>query len=161
MLLPRPRPAHWCLTGTALLLTLALLTRSGEAGLSHHCDFFQRRPHPNGLCGRRLPMVLNSLCQQFTRLLTRGSPQTKDAAKRAVHLGGETEGHDSHVTPLAKDLALEEDSSLRLGDVFLERKSAMSYLSKRQVRGGIVCECCYNQCSVMELLQYCALPATL
>lgn len=39
----------------------------------------------------------------------------------------------------------------------IPRKNANSFLVKRSsfYERGIVCECCYNQCSIMELLSYC------
>ncbi|BFZ20731.1 hypothetical protein BsWGS_23770 [Bradybaena similaris] len=43
-------------------------------------------------------------------------------------------------------------------DVMLGRKDALSFLSKRQRTGYIVCECCIHYCDVYELLQYCTIP---
>ena len=51
------------------------------------------------------------------------------------------------------------------GNIFIPKYEAHSYLRKR-ARGkwgsaghgyqGVVCECCYNRCSIMEMKQYCA-----
>ncbi len=44
-----------------------------------------------------------------------------------------------------------------LQSLLLTKKDAMSYLVKRQGDGqNIICECCYNQCTLTEMLQYCA-----
>ena len=51
--------------------------------------------------------------------------------------------------------------------IFLPKEEALSYFEKRTVAKwdisgpgyqGIVCECCYNRCDIMELKQYCAQP---
>ncbi|XP_059169876.1 molluscan insulin-related peptide 1-like [Physella acuta] len=46
------------------------------------------------------------------------------------------------------------DGDEKLNEFLLAKKSALTYLSKRQNR-GITCECCYKTCTTHEILGYC------
>ncbi|XP_059169877.1 molluscan insulin-related peptide 3-like [Physella acuta] len=48
----------------------------------------------------------------------------------------------------------EKEGNDRFDVMALTKKSALAFLGKRQ-NTGIVCECCYNQCSNDEILAYC------
>lgn len=54
-------------------------------------------------------------------------------------------------------LFLISDRVDQLKDIIMGKTEAFSYLQKRSdyQKKGIVCECCYNQCSILELQQYC------
>ncbi|GFR87518.1 insulin [Elysia marginata] len=161
---------------TTALLILSLQTKGSEAGLMHICDFNQRRPHPNGICGRRLPLVLAGLCHRFTMLM-RNSGSAKTTRKRSAAASAsdmelsndllqDKEDQMQLLAPIIKDMTPGDEAATgptkdQLESIFLDKKSALGYLAKRDDSGDIVCECCYHQCSVLELLQYCELPANL
>ncbi|CAG5135945.1 unnamed protein product [Candidula unifasciata] len=115
-----------------LILTLVQHVGITEANHERVCDY-RSRPHDNGLCGSNLADMLRLLCSMNSNHFT------KYIVKRQTE----------------KSL----DDSLR--NIMLNKKDALSYLAKRETSGSIICECCYHQCHVMELLQYCDLPSVI
>lgn len=115
-----------------LLVTLASNLDFSLAGFEHTCSPYQR-PHPSGLCGPALIEVIPTLCTALG-----GSVYSKMRSKRDI----------DHVPE-------------KMRGILLNKKDAMSYLTKREAGGhrSITCECCYNQCNIVELLQYCSLPS--
>ncbi|KAK0052605.1 molluscan insulin-related peptide 3 [Biomphalaria pfeifferi] len=57
-------------------------------------------------------------------------------------------------------LLVKRDTTERVNEnikhILLNKKEALSYLTKREARGSIVCECCYHTCTISELLKYCS-----
>ncbi|XP_046563084.1 molluscan insulin-related peptide 3-like [Haliotis rubra] len=51
--------------------------------------------------------------------------------------------------------SVDVDSGQELVKYRTSKKSALSYLSKRTGSQGFICECCWNQCSPRELVEYC------
>ncbi|KAH9503690.1 hypothetical protein Btru_067162 [Bulinus truncatus] len=49
----------------------------------------------------------------------------------------------------------EREVDQKLKGVFLNKEKALSYLTKREARESIVCECCINSCTHTELIEYC------
>ncbi|XP_059169820.1 molluscan insulin-related peptide 3-like [Physella acuta] len=49
----------------------------------------------------------------------------------------------------------EKDGDDKFDVMTLTKKSALTYLGKREYTANIVCECCYNRCSQSEMLAYC------
>ncbi|KAK0050182.1 MIP III precursor [Biomphalaria pfeifferi] len=48
------------------------------------------------------------------------------------------------------------DSVDPLADITVSKPNALSYLTKREHSvSNVVCECCLNQCSLSEMLDYC------
>ncbi|XP_059169871.1 molluscan insulin-related peptide 3-like [Physella acuta] len=117
---------------TALCLAsvlLALLHNIGvtQGGYEHTCSYHSR-PHKRGLCGKRLADMVEYLCYSGF-----GNYMSKVVRKRNA------------------EIVIDEN----LRGILLNKKEALSYLTKREVRGSITCECCYNRCTQSELLQYC------
>ncbi|GFS20079.1 insulin-related peptide [Elysia marginata] len=47
-------------------------------------------------------------------------------------------------------------SKVRTADTLtLQKRDAMRFLVKKDIFSNIVCECCYNRCSIRELQEYC------
>jgi len=117
-----------------LLLTLIQHTSFTLAGLERRCNYLDRRPHPNGVCGSNLNALISTLCSAFSG----GGDRSSYLAKRDAEKS-------------------EIDENMR--GIMLSKKDAFSYLAKRELSGqNIVCECCYHQCNYYEMLQYCPLP---
>ncbi|XP_064594636.1 molluscan insulin-related peptide 3-like [Liolophura sinensis] len=52
----------------------------------------------------------------------------------------------------------EQPSARTLKDIIANKQDALDYLGKRSSgleRTGVVCECCYHKCNIMEMLEYC------
>ncbi|XP_067675462.1 con-Ins Im2-like [Haliotis asinina] len=96
----------------------------------HSCSLETKREGPQGICGSRLPDVLDLVCRVY------GGYTEKWFRKRS-----------------------DEDSKNRIKDIILGKRDALAYLSKRSTSSfgeqGITCECCYHRCSYSELRQYC------
>lgn len=122
-----------CVCFCAVLLVLAQFTDYALANYEHTCDF-QSRPHPRGFCGSALSDIIHNVCTSATARLLNRYMSKRDA-----------------------DTAPGE----RMRKIILNKKEAFSYLSKRETRGSIVCECCHNSCLISEMLQYCNIHAYL
>nr|AQS80519.1 insulin-like 2B precursor [Charonia tritonis] len=137
-----------------MLLLLALNVLWVQGGYEHTCTLATRRQgsHRAGICGSRLPKVIQQVC----RVMGRGyAGATVEGRKRSARL--------QKLSRTTRDASFDEN----LRDVLLNKREALSYLKKRSTRlstrgrlgrfgtQGITCECCYNQCSLSELLQYC------
>ncbi|NP_001191615.1 insulin precursor [Aplysia californica] len=121
--------ANACLL--TLLLTLASNLDISLANFEHSCNGYMR-PHPRGLCGEDLHVIISNLCSS---------------------LGGNRRF-------LAKYMVKRDTENVndKLRGILLNKKEAFSYLTKREASGSITCECCFNQCRIFELAQYCRLP---
>jgi hypothetical protein len=113
----------------ALLLVLALYSQEASADYEKTCNYLSR-PHRRGLCGASLADVIADLCSNFAQ-----------------------PAHTSMTRITKRKADMRNSESLK--EIMLHKKDAFSYLAKRQTTGTITCECCYNACSVDELLQYC------
>nr|P80090.2 RecName: Full=Molluscan insulin-related peptide 3; AltName: Full=MIP III; Contains: RecName: Full=Molluscan insulin-related peptide 3 B chain; Contains: RecName: Full=Molluscan insulin-related peptide 3 A chain; Flags: Precursor [Lymnaea stagnalis]AAB28954.1 insulin-related peptide III [Lymnaea stagnalis] len=102
-----------------------LLNVSITRGTTQHTCSILSRPHPRGLCGSTLANMVQWLCSTYT---------TSSKVKRQAEPD-------------------EEDDAM--SKIMISKKRALSYLTKRESRPSIVCECCFNQCTVQELLAYC------
>jgi len=125
------RPAHnaWLLT---VLLTLASHLHLSLGNHEHTCRSGFNRPHPRGVCGVSLALVIDNLCAAMQR---------GGFLARVVHKR-EARDTSNHVNE-------------KMRGIMLNKKEAFSYLSKREATGSMTCECCYNQCRLFELAQYC------
>ncbi|KAL4232116.1 hypothetical protein ACF0H5_009691 [Mactra antiquata] len=99
------------------------------------CPPYSRRPHPNGVCGSRIDEILSMLCADGYNEYP-AAPSFDFRRKRNVD---------------------ESEEKSMLHGFLIRRGQANSFLSKRSsyFQRGIVCECCYNSCSIMELFSYC------
>ncbi|GAB1600636.1 con-Ins Im1-like [Argonauta hians] len=124
-----------CTTWTMLLALLVSLLnwQLVIAGLEHTCNEETTRQGAasGGYCGDKIPNILRVLCTP----------------------GGYSDGHVER-----RSYGLRHRSST-LKDIIISKTKAKSYLMKRDRNwSGIVCECCYNTCSIDELLDYCKDP---
>ncbi|XP_046344562.2 con-Ins Im2-like [Haliotis rufescens] len=116
---------------TVLLLLLCLQPGPAVADFEKTCNLEDRREGPaaGGICGSRLPEVIRLTC-----LVRRHRRSAKSLKGKAI------------------------DKQSELKDLTLHKSTALSYLLKRSNglgEQGITCECCYNRCSLTELMQYC------
>nr|ALJ03494.1 insulin-like peptide 2 [Sinonovacula constricta] len=113
-------------------MTLTELTHLVRANWDRTCTPFTRSfgPHPAGLCGRRIDEMLQFLCY---------------------------DGYNESPYSRKKRDTEEKPHQSELGSLLIPREEANSYLVKRSdyFERGIVCECCYHHCSIMELFSYC------
>ncbi|KAL3881616.1 hypothetical protein ACJMK2_028032 [Sinanodonta woodiana] len=116
--------------GATCLLLVPVL-----CGLERTCTplIKQKGPHPQGACGSQLTNLVHTICEMFSGFKKR----SYDADTTAVQ-------------GLGPPVFLPEQR-------FIDKKSALDFLAKRTAyeEKGIVCECCYHRCSLMELAQYC------
>uniref|UniRef100_A0A0K8TUG5 Ctr_Y2L_1 conopeptide n=2 Tax=Splinoconus TaxID=2056757 RepID=A0A0K8TUG5_CONTD len=126
---------------TLLLSLLALQLCAVYGSYEHTCTLATRSrgAHPSGICGRNLARIVSVLCTP------RGYVSNWFTKRSAPNNPAETF----------------VDQKLR--GVLLNKREALSYLHHREPRAargtfgsqGITCECCFNQCTYYELLQYC------
>jgi len=128
-ILPITQSSTWLLT---LLLTLTSHLHVALSNYEHTCSA-GNQPHPLGVCGPALTRVIDTLCDALER---RGF-LARYMSKR------DTRPHHIHE---------------KMRGILLNKKQAFSFISKRSASGGIACECCYNQCHLYELAQYCHMP---
>ncbi|KAK3577381.1 hypothetical protein CHS0354_008479 [Potamilus streckersoni] len=112
-----------------LVICVQLYCVSSEATKS--CSVMTQRPHPQGICGNKISRVLHLLCGE-------NGYNEKKYIKRAAIQGSLTD-----FSPFYQN--------------FYGKEEANSFLAKRVnfYQTGISCECCYNKCSVPELVTYC------
>ncbi|XP_036357072.1 con-Ins Im1 isoform X1 [Octopus sinensis] len=136
------KSCNMCTTWTMLLaLLISLLNwQLVIAGLEHTCneETIRQGAASGGYCGDKIPNFLRLIC----------SP------------GGYSDGprqRRNYVSPYASRGLRHRSSTLK--DIIISKKKAKSYLVKRDRNwSGIVCECCYNTCTIEELLDYCKDP---
>ncbi|CAG5135825.1 unnamed protein product [Candidula unifasciata] len=114
-----------------LILTLVQLVGVTHADLERVCDY-RSRAHHEGFCGANLDNMLHLVCSGLNV-----NVPSKFIAKRQT----------------------DNFQNINLRSIMLNKKDALSYLAKRENPGNIVCECCYNPCTIYELSQYCDLPS--
>ncbi|KAL5010790.1 hypothetical protein ScPMuIL_013095 [Solemya velum] len=95
-----------------------------------HTEVRREGPHAQGLCGSQITEIVKLVCG--------------------------TRGYNERPVKRSEDEE-EIDRVDQLKDIIMGKTEAFSYLQKRSdyQKKGIVCECCYNQCSILELQQYC------
>ncbi|KAL3885345.1 hypothetical protein ACJMK2_025416 [Sinanodonta woodiana] len=112
-----------------LVICVQLYCVSSDA--TKACSVMTQRPHPQGLCGNKISRVLQLLCGES------GYNQKKYKKRSAI------QGSPNDLSPFYQN--------------FYGKEEANSFLAKRVefYQTGISCECCYNKCSVPELVTYC------
>nr|ABU82759.1 insulin-like peptide 1 precursor [Tritonia tetraquetra] len=102
-----------------------------SANLEHVCSPSHFENQQIGICGDRLATSVQFICQYAVS-------SARYLVKRSYP----------------------RDIDKEIHDIMLNKKDALSYLTKRSGYQGIVCECCINSCSVNELIQYCEPPSS-
>lgn len=128
------RPAPVWLVAT--LLTVCWRMDTALANFEHTCSGvdIEWRPHRHGKCGNSLRETVDTMCRFFAMpSLSKFLVKRDTSAQTSGKMG-------------------------KMGSILLNKKEAMSYLTKREAHQSITCECCYHSCSYMELLQYCNVP---
>ncbi|KAK3802812.1 hypothetical protein RRG08_012324 [Elysia crispata] len=85
----------------------------------------QQRPVRGGICGSAISNAVSEVCS--------------NRGKRS----------DSFLNTFTKNKVDGPDSFA------LQKRDALGFLQKRDLSRGIVCECCYNVCTLGELQEYC------
>ncbi|XP_060604739.1 molluscan insulin-related peptide 1-like isoform X2 [Ruditapes philippinarum] len=119
---------------TLYMITMCLLSSTLPANSlgDKECTprTFENGPHQFGICGNRIDELLGLLCAN---------------------------GHNELYPFIKRKRDASNELDKKYPDILMNREDANTYLQKRvsYVSTGIVCECCYNQCNIMELLSYC------
>lgn len=119
-------------------------------GYEHICSSRTYEDIPKGaLCGSKLADAVSVVCGGLGNVYR--SMRTKRDAPSDVT----TFRKRSEIVNL-KTLNPAAKQSPSVGGIVDKRKAA-TYLKKRNMydQKGIVCECCYNNCEIFELQEYC------
>ncbi|XP_052808151.1 con-Ins Im2-like [Mya arenaria] len=125
-----------------VLLSLVMsLLRAVCADWERVCTPFTRSfgAHPGGICGHRLDEMLDVLCVDGYNQYPSQSSGYGGYFRRKRH----TKTDDG---PSLRDIVIPKSEA----NAYLSRQKRSSYYNR-----GIVCECCFHRCDIMELLSYC------